>query len=143
MQNCSVILSIGGDITKTIQVEKVNPAHALILMRLHGRESVVRMPGTTAESNEVHSEVIQQLAYTYGPGAVEDVFGKLLYGIKLPTRFSEIQLAIAGENDEPAPEAPVVKRGRKPKAVVDSEPASEDTEPATDSGEPAEAPVED
>jgi hypothetical protein len=141
MQNCSVLLSIGGDITKTVHVYKVNPAHALVLMRLHGRESVVRIPGTTDESNEVHSEVIQHLAYTYGSGVVEDVFGKQLYGIKLPTRFSEIQLSIAGENEESAPEPEVatVKRGRKPKAVVDSEPASDDTEPAADSEDPVEA----
>lgn len=126
MQTCSVILALGGDITKTIQVDSVTPAEALVLMRLHGRESVTRMAGTTDEKNVSHAQVIQGLAVTYGPGAVEDVFGKQLYNVQLPTRLADIQLSIESEDAPAAEEDPAPKKGRKGKSVVDLEPVIEE-----------------
>lgn len=126
MQTCSVILALGGDITKTIQVDSVTPAEALVLMRLHGRESVTRMAGTTDEKNVSHAQVIQGLAVTYGPLAVEDVFGKQLYNVQLPTRLADIQLSIESEDTPAAEEDPAPKKTRKGKSVVDLEPVIEE-----------------
>lgn len=115
MQTSQIELSLGGETLNTV-VKTVSVPEALVIMAAHGQHSIKFIPGTIEESRGIpHPQVLAQLTAFYGAEPVEQVFGKAAFGIRLPTRFSEVNLngrETDTEEEEEDEETPAEKKKR-------------------------------
>ena len=113
MQYCSVLVALGGETQNVVLRENVSVPEILVLMSLHGKESVTREPDTTTESSVVHGGLLEMLKTSYGNDVVGKLFGTT-FGATLPTRLAEIGLSSPEDvvADTEA-DAPVAKKASK------------------------------
>lgn len=113
LANCHVRLA--GDMANEIFKARVTPAEVLVLRRLHGNDSVVKLQPLGSDKRQ-HGNELERLKTEYGPKIVSEAFPGAYP--QLPVNYRDIGIDILA--DTPAQPVPVKGRGRGKGATEDT-----------------------